>query len=195
MDRSIAYAEVYSNFGSAYNALPQAIYTPPTRSGNYPSFLFNGNRPSSPLFHRSSSPPPAQITIPTGRGPKFNFDLYKMDGSNDDLYLPSPRPISPTTQLVIHHRPIYSTLEPTNEPAALTKLREINDDMYHTLARSDSLDPVVPARVEPVRPHYHIHHYPASQHPHQTYRTRSPPEYFSPSVTRETVISKCFAIK
>lgn len=199
MDRSIAYAHVYSNFGSAYNALPQALYTPPNQTAVYPSFLFNGNRPVSPLFRRSTSPTPAPMMIPTGRAPKFNFDLYKMDGSNDDTFLPSSRPISPPSSLVIHHRPVYTTFDPSEtirEPAALTKLRDINDELYHTLARSDLLDSVVQPAAKPSGAHYHIHHYPVSQHPpHQTYRTRSPPEYLSPTVTREPVIAKRFTIK
>lgn len=192
MDRSIAYAETFSNFGSAYNALPQAVYTAPARTATYPSFLFNGNRPSSPLFRRTASPPP-RFVIPDGTGPKFNFDLYKMDGTEHDSLIRSTRPTSPTP-LVLHHYPIASALSHSvTEPPALSKLREANDELYHALARSELSDPSPPP-TKPVAPHYHIHHYPVSQHPSQTYRTRSPPEYFSPSVDFEPVMRR-YAVK
>ncbi len=187
MDKSLRYTQVMPNFDSAYNTpsnrIPQSIiYIPMSSSANFSTF---SNRSSSPLFHRSISPPP-RPTLPTGRVPKFNFDLYKMDENNneyDDYLSPTYRSISPSSSRIIHHYPIYSpSSSSTSKSQSLSKLRQINDELCQTLARSELTDPLPPP------PHYHIHHYPLSQHSRRKYRSRSTSEERSPSYKLEVVI-------
>jgi hypothetical protein len=117
--------------------------------------------------------------------PKFNFDLYKMDEYNnefDGYSSPSYRSISPPpSSRIIHHYPIHSPLSSsTSKSQTLSKLRQINDELCQTLARSELTDQT---------PHYHIHHYPLSQHSYPKYRSRSTSEEHSPSTELEVVIS------
>jgi hypothetical protein len=118
----------------------------------------------------------------TGSVPKFNFDLYKMD-EYDGYSSPSRRSISPPSSRIIHHYPIHSPLSsPTSKSQTLSKLRQINDELCQTLARSESND------LPSSQPHYHIHHYPLSQHSNRKYRSRSSSEEYSPPTELEVVI-------
>ncbi|CAF1135267.1 unnamed protein product [Adineta steineri] len=186
MERTIQYVQSNSNFDSVYNAPLNVVPTPPTyvplSSVTYSTCTV---RPSSPLFRRTTSPPPRPRALPE-HGPKFNFDLYQMNPNTneyDDFLLPSNRSISPTSSSIIYHYPTYSPLSSsTSTPPTLAKLRQINDELCHTLAQSELNDPPPPAQ-------YHIHHYPLSQHlpPYQTYRTR--PTYEERSSATELEVS------
>ena len=146
MARPVEYVQALSNFGSAYNATTDAIYQSKLRpdfSSTYPL------RSSSPLFHRSKSPPP-QYPLYTEAGPRFNFDLYRMNDTFDD---------PPASSSIVHHH--YPDFSPPASPSsALSKLRQINDELCHSLARAE-LDEPPPRRAA----HYHIHHYPVSRTP------------------------------
>ena len=188
MERSIEYAHVMSNFDSVYNAPLNIIPQPTTYVPLSTSLTFSSltNRPSSPLFRRSTSPPPRPRLF-LEPGPKFNFDLYKMDDNtipNDGYCSPSSyRSLSPSSSSIIYHRRIHSPPPSTSKLHSLSKLRQINDELCQTLARSDLNNP-----SPPPPPRYHIHHYPLSQHPNQTYRTRSPNAEYVPSIESEVVI-------
>ncbi|CAF1104961.1 unnamed protein product [Rotaria sordida] len=182
MNRSIEYTQAMSNFDSVYNVSPTLIhqstkYTP--MSSLITSSMFS-NRSSSPLFRRCKSPPLSRPIL-SGSGPKFNFDLYKMDQNNDEFdkdSLSSYRSLSPTSSRIIYHHPIHSSrLSPISKPQALSKLQQINDELCQTLAQSELTDRS-PA-------HYHIHHYPLSQHSHEKYRSRSISEERSESTELE----------
>jgi len=183
MDKSIQYVQVMSNFNSVYNAPlnlnPQpTTYIPMSSSATFGSL---SNRSSSPLFRRSKSPPPRQPILPES-GPKFNFDLYKMDENNNNQYdgysSPSYRSLSPSSSRIIYHHPTHSPLSSsTSKTQALSKLRQINDELCQTLARSELTDP---SQQLPL--HYHIHHYPLSQHLYENYRSQSTSEDYSPEV-------------
>ncbi|CAF1016129.1 unnamed protein product [Adineta ricciae] len=175
-----------SNFDSVYNApvttIPQApTYVPLT---SFTTFSAMPARPPSPLFHRCESPPPRQPIFPPP-GPKFNFDLYKIP--DDSFNIPNEpvsrpyRPLSPTSFDIIHHRSIYSPSSPLSTPKTQTyaKLREANDELCHTLARTELSD------SSTVTPHYHIHHYPLSQRSHPMYRSRSAYGVYEPSTELE----------
>lgn len=187
MDKSLQYTQVMSNFDSAYNAPPNRIpqstmYIPMSSSATFPMF---SNRSSSPLFHRSVSPP-SRSPISMRSVPKFNFDLYKMDEYNnefDGYSSPSYRSISPSSSSrIIHHYPIHSPLSTSiSKPQRVSKLREINDELCRTLARSELIN------QSSSPPHYHIHHYPLSQHSQPKYRSRSTSEERSPSTELEVV--------
>ncbi|CAF3322271.1 unnamed protein product [Rotaria socialis] len=171
MEKSIEYVQVMTNFESAYNVSSNLIqqptmYIPVSLSFTSPML---SNRPSSPLFHRCKSPT-SRIPLPTESGPKFNFDLYKMNESNyefDRDSLSSNRSISPYSSRKIYHNPIYSPLSSSiSKQPTLSKLQQINDELSETLARSELTD------RSPV--HYHVHHYPLSQHTSRKYRSQSP---------------------
>ncbi|CAF2126265.1 unnamed protein product [Rotaria magnacalcarata] len=178
MEKSIEYVQVMSNFESAYN-VPSNFIQQPTMyipvSSSFTSPMCS-NRPSSPLFHRCKSPT-SRIPLSTGSGPKFNFDLYKMNESNyefDRDSLSSNRSISPYSSRRIYHNPIYSPLSSSiSKQPTLSKLQKINDELSETLARSELTD------RSPV--HYHVHHYPLSQHRSRKYRSRLPTEERSSS--------------
>jgi hypothetical protein len=72
---------------------------------------------------------------------------------------------SPSSSVIIHHHPppVYSP--PPSQ--AISKLRQINDELCHTLARCELPNQ---SQSSPVPSHHHIHHYPI---PHKTYRSRS----------------------
>ena len=175
MDKSIQHAQVMSNFDSAYNVSTNVIheptmYIPVSSSANFSTF---SNRSSSPLFHRTKSPP-SRPPLFTGSVPKFNFDLYKMDENDNDYCSPSYRSRSPSPSRRIYYHSIHSPpSSPTSKSQALSKLRQINDELCQTLARSEL--------THQSPPHYHIHHYPVSQHTHRKPRSRSTSEECPPS--------------
>ena len=173
MNRSVDYSRSLSNYGSAYNGLPDAVYQAKLRSGVSSSFYPYAPRPSSPLFHRSTSPQPASwLPLSSETGPRFNFDLYKMNETFDELIDPPPSSLT-----IHHHHSIYSP--PSSPSSALSKLRQINDELCHTLAQTERTE------SSPTKSgHYHIHHYPVSQ----TYRSRTPPERHPAPVIVEAVI-------
>jgi hypothetical protein len=186
MDKSLQYTQLMSNFDSAYNVPPNltpqpTIYIPISSSAIYSTFP---NRPSSPLFRRSKSPP-SRPPISTRPVPKFNFDLYKTDenlNEYNDYFSPSYRSISPSSSRTIYHYPRQSPLSsPTSRSQTLSKLKQVNDELCHTLARSELTD-------QSSAPHYHIHHYPLSQHSYPKYRSRSRSGERSSSTELEVVI-------
>ncbi len=190
MDKTLQYTQVALNFDSVYNLPPQPVPCSTTYIPMYSSTSFApfSNRPSSPLFHRSISPPPRR-PIPTGAGPKFNFDLYKMDENNNEYNgysSPSYRSLSPSSSSrIIHHYPIHSPLlSPRSKSGSFSKLRQINDELCSTLARSELHDQ--PSSSLP--PHYHIHHYPLSQQSHPKHHSRSASEEHPPPIELEVVI-------
>ncbi len=184
MDKSLHYTQVMFNFDSAYNVPPHHKH-PSTMYIPMSSSTFS-NRSSSPLFHRSISPP-SRPRISTGPVPKFNFDLYKMDeyeynNEYDGYSSPNYRSLSPSSSRSIHHYPIHSPLSTSiSKPQRVSKLREINDELCRTLARSELIN------QSSSPPHYHIHHYPLSQHSQPKYRSRSTSEERSPSTELEVV--------
>jgi hypothetical protein len=188
MDKSIQYTQVMANFDSVYNIPPTLPRQPHMSDPISSSINFStlSNRASSPLFHRSTSPP-RRPPISTGSAPKFNFDLYKMNDDNneyDGYSSPSHRSLSPSSTRIIHHHPIHSPLlSPTSKSQPLSKLRQINDELCHALARSELNDPLQQSPA-----HYHIHHYPLSQHSHKKHRSRSTSEDHSPPTKLERVI-------
>ncbi|CAF1278381.1 unnamed protein product [Rotaria magnacalcarata] len=155
MDQSIQYAQVMSNFDSVYNAAPNlvqrlTIFVPK------PSFTTYQNRSVSPSLTSSST--------------KFNFDSY----NPNDYHTRSSNCVSPSTSIIIHHRPVYSP-PPSPPSQAISKLRQINDELSHTLAtcevatnRSQLLRPL------PLSPHYHVHHHPI---PYDPFRSHSSNEH------------------
>jgi hypothetical protein len=190
MDKTFGYTQVSANFDSAYNIPPKpapysTTYIPMYSSTSFAPF---SNRPASPLFHRCVSPPPRR-PISTGTGPKFNFDLYKMDENNNEYtgYLsPTYRSLSPSSPRMIHHYPLDSPLSsPRSRPGSFSKLRQINDELCSTLARSELYDK---PPTSSVAPHYHIHHYPLSQQSHPKHRSRSASEERPPPIELEVVI-------
>jgi hypothetical protein len=183
MDRSVQYARTMPNFDSAYNASTNlshrsTVYIPMSSSTNFSTF---SNRSSSPLFHRSITPPSRSPIC----APKFNFDLYEMNETHneyDDYISPSHRSISPSSSEIIHHHhhPRHS---PPSKSQTLSKLRQINDELCQTLARSEITD-----QSQQLSPHYHIHHYPLSQDLYKKHRSRSSSDGHSSSTELEAVI-------
>jgi hypothetical protein len=144
MDKSVQYAQVMSNFNSAYNAGPNLVHHPPV--------IY---MPTS--SHRN----PSMSTSLNSSNPKFNLDLYQ---PNEYLYESIDYP-SPSSSVIIHHHPVYPPSPPPLPPSqAISKLRQINDELCHTLAQSEIIN-----HPQPSPSHYHIHHNPIS---HQTYRSR-----------------------
>ncbi|CAF3438336.1 unnamed protein product [Rotaria sp. Silwood1] len=182
MDRLMEYTHTMSNFDSVYNISPKLIHQSTTYipiSSSITSSILS-NRSSSPLFRRCQSPP-LRRPILTESGPKFNFDLYKRD-QNDDQFdkdsLSSYRSLSPTSSRIIYHHPIHSPRSSSlSNSYALSKLQQINDELCQTLAQTELTD------RSPV--HYHIHHYPLSQHSPKKYRSRSISEERSSSTELE----------
>ena len=188
MDATYRYAPVEPNFNSAYNIILPAAPAPTIYYPMYSSTTFvpAPHRPTSPFFRRNVSPPPRPPVL-TGTGLKFNFDLYKMDEKFDDFIgytSPTYRPTSPPSPRIVHHYPIHSsTYSPTAETETFSRLRQINDELYRTLARSDLIDQ--PTSLP--SPQHHIHHYPVSQHSYPRHRSRSHSEE-RPSVTEIEVV-------
>lgn len=123
------YARRTSNYGSAYDASLRFIRPSPVYVPIYPQ--------------RSISP-------------KFSLDLYEpREFSPSSTY----RSISP---VVIHHHPVVYSPPIDRAPSSsltqtVSKLRQLNDELCHTLAQCDLTD-----RPEPARPHHRVHHYPVS---------------------------------
>lgn len=170
MDKALEYTHAMINFDSAYNTSSNFLHQPTKSvsmfsSTNYTPF---SNRSSSPLFRRCTSPPPRQPILKES-GPKFNFDLYTMDENkydSDDIYSLSNDSISVSPSRTIYHHELYSPQSsPKSQSKTLSKLKQFNDELWHTIVEPECIN----------RPpaHYHIHHYPLSQHPYQPYRSRS----------------------
>lgn len=127
-----------SNFNSAYNitasyAQRPPIYMPVSTSASFSS-------------------------IPTRSDLKFNLDLYNPHEYSPAASFDYP---SPSSSVIIHHHPVHSPPPPPPAPSqAISRLRQINDELCYTLAQCD-LDS---QRRVPV-PHHHIHHYPISPGP------------------------------
>jgi hypothetical protein len=159
MDKSIQYTQVMSNFDSAYNTAPNLTYHSPIYIP-----ISHQNRSLSPSLRSSN--------------PKFNFDLYNpTDYHSESIDYPSP-----SSSVIIHHHPVYSS----SPSQSISKLHQINDELCHTLAQCD-----LTTQSEPSPPpsHYYIHHYPIS---HETYRSRSrsPSEEDSSSTESEPIPKK-----
>jgi hypothetical protein len=109
--------------------------------------------------------------------PKFNLDLYNSNEYSSESFNYSP----PSSPVIVHHHPVYSP--PPSQ--AISKLRQINDELCHTLAQCDITTQSQPSPP----PHYQIHHYPIS---HETYRSRSrsPSEEDSSSTESEPIPKK-----
>ena len=135
-----------SNFHSAYNTTPQFVHH--TRT----SALLSLSSTYSNYRDRSISSSPRSLS------PKFNFDLY----NSDDYSSRSIDHLSPSSSVIIHHHPVHCP----SSIQAISKLREINNELSHTLAHCE-LNEQLP--LSPV--HYHIHHHPLS---YETYRSPSP---------------------
>ena len=96
--------------------------------------------------------------------PTFNFDLYNPNEYHSQSFdYPSP-----SSSVIVHHHPVYSP--PPSQ--AISKLRQINDELCYTLAQCDLTTKSTPQPSSP--PHYHVHHYPISH-------SRSPSERDSSS--------------
>ena len=128
-----------SNFNSAYNvstnyAQPPPIYMPVSTSASF-----------------SSGPTRSDL--------KFNLDLYNPHGYSSASSFDYP---SPSSSVIIHHHPVHSPPPPPLPPPsqAISKLRQINDELCYTLAQCD-LD----NQTQAPAPHYHIHHHPISPGP------------------------------
>lgn len=164
MDASLKYAQALSNFNSGYNVTTHEIHENILKQtgGSHSSRCRWYGRPSSPLFHRTVSPP-EHVPLPIRTNAKFNFDLYKPDDFD-------VRPISPAR--IADIEPDYLTsfrrASISSENSAVSKLRQINDELYATLIQTDtySCAPLVTNETQ-----YHIHHYPLSRGPQATYRT------------------------
>ena len=164
MDRSIRYAQVMSNFGSAYNASPNTTYsrvpfTPFSSSASFPTY-------SNPSPSSSFRPP----------SPTYNLDLYRPDG----YYADSMDYPSPASSVIIHHHPVCpsSPMPPSSSFShTVSKLRQVNDELCHTLA---SCEPEI--QYQPPPPvTYQIHHHPISQRSYADSRSRSTSEHDSSS--------------
>ncbi|CAF0959996.1 unnamed protein product [Adineta steineri] len=149
MDNSIQYAQVMSNFDSVYNAAPNLVHHYPITYRSTSSLYSNQNQSISPPLNSSNT--------------KFNFDLYKPHEylSESIDYCPSP-----SSSVIIHHHPVYSPPPPPPPSQAISKLRQINDELCYTLAQSEFTNHSLPPRPQ----HYHVHHCPA---PHDTYRSHA----------------------
>lgn len=148
MDRSVQYAQVMANFDSVYNVTPNVVH----------HSTIHVPTSSNPMYWNQSVSPSMTSSIP-----KFNFDLY-----NPNEYNSTPLDYrSPSSSVIVHHHPVYSPHPPPHSQA-ISKLRQINDELSQTLANCE-----ITNHTQPLSPHYHIHHYPVS---HETYRSRSPSE-------------------
>ncbi|CAF1363128.1 unnamed protein product [Adineta ricciae] len=145
MDRSVQYAQVMSNFDSVYNTSPNSIHRQP--------HIF------VPTSSFSSQPSQSISSSLSSSHAKFNLDLYQPNDplTQFDLYQLS----SPQSSVIVHHHPVYSP--PPSQ--TVSKLRQINDELCHTLAQSE-----LPNYPPPLPPQYHVHHHPIS---HRTYRSQS----------------------
>ncbi|UJR08182.1 hypothetical protein I4U23_012455 [Adineta vaga] len=145
MDRSIQYAHVMSNFDSVYNSSPNSVRRQP--------HIF------IPTSSFSSQPSQSISSSLNSSNPKFNFDLYHPN----EYHLPEFQDYqtSPSSSVIIHHHhPVHSP--PPSQ--AISKLRQINDELCYTLAQSD-----LPNYSQPSPTHYHVQHYPISHSTHHSY--------------------------
>ena len=181
------HVQITTNFNSAYNILSNPIpqsstYIPLSSSTSFSKFV---KRSSSPLLHRCKSPPSRQPIL-TDSGPKFNFDLYKMSeniNEYNDYSLPSYRPISPSSPSTVFRCATGSSLSFTaSKSQTVSKLRRINDDLCHTLAKYELIDQPQQSSAT-----YHIHHYPLSQYSYQKCRSRPMSKGRSSSTELEVV--------
>jgi hypothetical protein len=148
------------NFDSVYNTTPNRVHQPTIYIP-----ISHENRSISPSLRSSN--------------PKFNFDLYNPTESySESIDYPSP-----SSSVIIHHQPVYSP--PPSQ--SILKLRQLNDELCHTLAQCDITTQSQPSPP----PHYQIYHYPI---PRETYRSRSrsrsPSEQDSSSTESEPIIKK-----
>lgn len=98
---------------------------------------------------------------PIENSPRISFDLYESQHESFDYP-------SPTSSIIIHHQyPIYSSPSPSQ---AVSKLRQINNELCHTLAQCDLN---ITSYSSP-SPHYQIHHYPISRSPSPSPLSSSP---------------------
>src|SRR5437879_4586353 len=121
MDKSIQYAHVMSNFDSVYNVSPNLVHRP--------TFYIPISSSSFPSYQNRSKP-------------KFNLDLY----DSNEYHSESIDYPSPSSSVIIHHQPVYSP--PPSQ--AISKLRQINDELCHTLAHCD-----LTHQSQPSPSHYH----------------------------------------
>ncbi|CAF1200101.1 unnamed protein product [Rotaria sp. Silwood1] len=154
MDQSVHYAQAMSNFDSVYNVPHKLVhhsttYMPMSSSSSY------RNRSISPSL--------------TSSNPKFNLDLYNPNEyHSESIDYPSP-----SSSVIIHHYPVYSP-PPSPPSQSISKLRQINNELSHTLAQCELTINRSQSSSLPSPPsQYHIHHYPIS---YETYRSRSPSE-------------------
>jgi hypothetical protein len=111
---------------------------------------------------------------------KFNLDLYNPNEySSESFSYPSPS----DSVIVHHHHPVYSP--PPSQ--AISKLRQINDELCYTLAQCDlnsqSQPSLPPPPPPPLPSHHYVHHHPISRSP-------SPKEEDSSSVESEPIPKK-----
>jgi hypothetical protein len=155
MDRSIEYGQVMSNFNSAYNT--------------------GANLVRHPTIYVPISSSASFSSQQTRLNPKFNLDLYNPNEYSSESF----DYLSPSESVIIHHhRPIYSP----SPSQAISKLRQMNDELCLTLAQCD-----LNSQSQPSPPHYHIHHYPISREPS---RSPSPIEDDSSSTESEPITKK-----
>ncbi|CAF3685343.1 unnamed protein product [Rotaria sp. Silwood1] len=154
MDQSVHYAQAMSNFDSVYNVPHKLVhhsttYMPMSSSSSY------RNRSISPSL--------------TSSNPKFNLDLYNPNEyHSESIDYPSP-----SSSVIIHHYPVYSP-PPSPPSQSISKLRQINNELSHTLAQCElTINRSQSSSLPPPPSQYHIHHYPIS---YETYRSRSPSE-------------------
>ena len=125
------YARRMSNYESAYDASSRMIRPSPVYV---------------PLYPQGSM---------RAISPNFRLDLYEPRESSPSS---SYRSISP---VIVHHHRVYSPpIDRAPSPSltqTVSKLRQINDELCHTLAQCD-----LTYRPEPARPHHHVHHHPVS---------------------------------
>lgn len=93
--------------------------------------------------------------FPIETTPRISFDLYDPREQSIDYS-------SPTSSVIIHHHhPVYSPSPRPLQSQAVSKLRQINNELCHTLAQCDLNTDSYPSPS----PHYHVHHYPISRSP------------------------------
>lgn len=148
-----------SNFNSAYNVSANYVQRPPIYMPVSTSASFS--------------------SIPTRSDLKFNLDLYNPHGYSSASSFEYP---SPSSSVIIHHHPVHSPPPLPPPPSqAISKLRQINDELCYTLAQCD-LD----SQTRAPAPHHHIYHYPISPGP-----SRSPsPRAISSSSSESEPIPK-----
>jgi hypothetical protein len=161
-----------SNFHSAYNTTAHAIHSSPIY------VPVSSTLSSTNYGHRSCS---SSLRL---SNPKFNLDLYGANNDCDDStdhFSLSYRSLSPVSSVIVHNHPVYlpvASQSPSSFVQTVSKLRQINDELCHTLAHCD-LDEASQSRPSTT----HVHHYLASPVPYQHCRS------YSPDSERNSVIS------